>query len=163
MQFYLKTVGGTHCLFTILNFDGHPVFEVSGKITPFVCRMLLFNEEHGVVGRISGVRISNSTRYSVVAGGQRIRVTVNDSSFRRPVRILGKRWRFRGSLLVRSFDIVNEISQVVMTHGKCWGTAGDCYAVEIANPENVPLCLCIAALLDCTASGGCPAPILAGG
>lgn len=163
MQFYLKTVGGTHCLFTVLNFDGHPVFEVSGKITPFVCRMLLLNEEHGVVGRISGMRISDSTRYSVVAGGQRIRVTVNYSSSRRPVRLIGKRWHFRGSLLMRSFDFVGDGSQVIMTHGKCWGIAGDCYAVEITDPENVPLCLCIAALLDCTVTGGCAEPILAGG
>lgn len=163
MRFYVKPVGGAHCLFAILNSDGHPVYEVTGTITPFGCRILLLDFERRTVGRISGVRFANSVQYSASAGGQRIRVNVNYSSFRRPVRIRGKRWRFRGSLLSRSYDILNEIPQVVMTHGKCWGMEGDCYAVEIAGPENIPLCLCLAVLLDCTVSGACAAPALAGG
>lgn len=163
MQFYLKPVGGTHCLFSVLNSDGHPVYEVTGKVTPFGCRILLLDFEHNTAGRISGVRFSNSVQYSVSAGGRRIRATVNYSSFRRPVRIAGKRWRFRGSLLTHSYDILNEAAQIVMTHGKCWGMAGDCYAIDITDPENIPLCLCLAVLLDCTVSGGCKQPAMAGG
>lgn len=163
MQFYLKPVGGAHCLFTILNFDGHLVYEVTGKITPFGCRILLLDDERRCVGRISGVHFSNSAQYSAAAGGQRIRVSVNNTSSRRPVRIKGKHWRFRGSLLTHSFDILNDLPQIIMTHGKCWGMSGDCYAVGIESPENILLCLCLAVILDCTVSGACRQPILAGG
>ena len=163
MQFYLKPVGGIRCLFTVLNSNGHPVYEVTGKMTTFGCRLFLLDETRQPVGRISGVRFSNYVKYSVSAGGKKVQMILNESFSRSPVRIVGKRWYFRGSLVTHSFDILDDAAQTVMTHGKCWGMEGDCYAVEILNLGNVPLCLCLAALLDCTVSGGCAAPVLAGG
>ncbi|WP_411676291.1 LURP-one-related/scramblase family protein [Caproicibacter sp.] len=163
MQFYIKPVGGAHCLFTILNSKGQPVYEVTGRTTPFGNRFFLLDGAHDVVGRISAVRISGAAQYSAAAGGEKIHVVINGFSLRRPVRIRGKHWHFRGSFLTRSFDILNEASQVVMTHGKYWGVAGDCYGVDINDRENILLCLCLAVLIDCTVSGNCSAPVPAGG
>lgn len=163
MQFYLKPVGGVHCLFAILNSKGRTVYEVTGKSTPFGSKFFLTDCEHNVAGRISGVCLSDAAQYSAAAGGEKIRVSIRWNAFRRPVRIRGKRWHLRGSVPTRSFDILNEASQVVMTHGKCWGMAGDCYAVEIADQGNVPLCLCLAVIIDCTIPGGCTSPIPARG
>ncbi|MCI1966746.1 MAG: hypothetical protein LKJ17_11550 [Oscillospiraceae bacterium] len=163
MQFYLKPVGGTQCLFTILDHQGLPAYEASGKMTPSGCKILLLDEKRAVAGRISGVRFAQFALYSVHAGRNKVSAAVNYGSFRQPVRLRGKRWKFRGNLETHSFDIVNRHSQVVMVHGKCWKMPGDCYAVQIAGSENVPLCLCLAVLLDCAVSGGCAAPLLAGG
>lgn len=164
MQYYLKTVSGAHCLFVVLNSSGRPVYEVTGEFSSFGRRFFLLDAERNVVGRISSVHISSVCRYSISAGGERVRVSVNPSSARRPVAIRGKRWRFRGSLLLRSFDVVDESRQaVVMTHGRCWEMGGNCYAVEIAEPEYGPLCLCLAVVVDCTVPGGHTVPVPAGG
>ena len=163
LQFYLKPVGGSRCLFNILKSNGHPIYEVIGQTTAFGCKFFLLDCKQNVIGRIFGVRISGAVRYSISAGGKRIRVTVNHTATQRPVRIRGKHWHFRGSLLSRSFDILNSAEQIVMTHGKCWDMAGDCYAVDISDRENVPVCLCLAVIIDCVISSGCTAPLLAGG
>lgn len=164
LQYYLKPVSGTHCLFVVLNSCGQPIYEVTGEFSSFGRRFFLLDEERNVVGRISSVRITGSSQYSVSAGGERARVSVNVASARRPVVIRGKRWRFRGSLLLRSFDIVEEAHQaVVMTHGRYWGMAGDCYAVEVAEPEHGPLCLCLAVIIDCTVTDGRTVPAPVGG
>jgi uncharacterized protein YxjI len=163
LQFYLKPVGGPRCLFTILNANGHPEYEVVGKHTSLGCKFFLLDCNRSVVGRIFGVRISGAVQYSAAAGGKRLNVAVNHTSVRRPVRIRGKRWRFRGNMITRSFDIVNAADQVVMTHGKCWNMARDCYAIDISDEENTLLFLCLAAIIDLTISSGCTAPLPAGG
>ena len=164
MQYYLKPVSGTRCLFVVLNSSGRPVYEVTGEFSSFGRRFFLLAAERNVVGRIPSVRISSASQYSISAGGERARVSVNFASARRPVVIRGKRWRFRGSLLLRSFDIVDEARQaVVMTHGRCWEMGRDCYAVEVAEPEHGPLCLCLAVVVDCTVPGGRTVPVPAGG
>jgi uncharacterized protein YxjI len=163
LQFYLKPVGEPRCLFTILNENGCPEYEVVGKDTSLGCKFFLLDGNQNVVGRITGVRISDAVQYSVAAGGKRLRVAVNYTSVRRPVRIRGKRWRFRGNMLTRSFDILNAADQVVMTHGKCWSMARDCYAIDILDGDCVLLFLCLAAIIDLTISSGCTAPLPAGG
>ena len=163
MQFYLKPVGEPRCIFIILNEDDRSQYVVVEKNTSLGCKFFLLDCNHSIVGRISGVRISDAVQYSIAAGGKRMRVAVDYTSVRRPVRIRGKRWRFRGDMLTRSFDILNTADQVVMTHGKCWSMARDCYAIDISDEENVPLFLCLAAIIDLTISGGCTAPLPAGG
>ncbi len=163
MQFYLKPLGGPRCLFAIRDPGGHRVYEVTGKTTPFGNQFFLFDKEHRLAGRSSGVRLSGVSRYSVLAGKKRLLVTIGSPVSRQPVRIRGKRWYFRGSLLTRSFDLLDEASQTVMTHGRCWEQSGNCYAVEISKPEDVPLCLCLSVLIDCTILGGHTLPVPAGG
>lgn len=163
MQYYLKPAGGAHCLFTILDSQGNAAYEVTGKGNPFGRRFLLVDRDHNIAGRISGVRISNTVQYSAAAGGERMRVSINCDSLRCPVRIKGKRWRFRGSILTRSFDVLDESSKTVMTHGKCWRAADDCYGIEISPSESVPLCLCLAVMIDCTIPSGCRVAVPAGG
>lgn len=163
MRFYLKTENGAHRLFSVEDDCGNPVYEVTGRVSSFSHRFVLSDCERNAVGKVSGVRLSSASQYSVTAGRERIRVSLNVSSARRPMRIIGRRWRFRGSLLTRSFDFVDPRQRTVMTHGRCWERGGDCYAVEIADPENVPLCLCLAVIADCSVQGGCAVPVPAGG
>ena len=163
MRFYLKPGSGASCLFVIRDSRGNPAYEAAGEFFSFGQRFLLYDGARNVVAKISGVRLSSVCQYSVSVGKERIRVSVNGSSQRRPLRIIGKRWRFRGSLFTRSFDFVDSAQRVVMTHGRCWETGGDCYAVEIADPENVPFCLCLAVIADCTVQGGHTVPVPAGG
>ena len=163
MRFYLKTEGGARCFFCVEDESGNPVYEVTGKISSFSQHFILSGCGGKVVGKISGVHLSSASQYSVAAGGERIRVSLNIASQRRPIRIIGRRWRFRGNLLTRSFDFVDHAQRTVMTHGRCWEQGGSCYAVEIADAENVLLCLCLAIIADSTIQGGSAVPVPAGG
>jgi len=167
VQFFLKPESGPGLLFSILNEQGYPAYEAAGEFTPLGCRCTLRTPGGISVARMTGVCLPNSFRCSVVQGKRKIQVYLHlGASSRAPVRFRGVRWRFRGSLVTRSFDVVEELphshARVVMTHGRCWNGSGDCYAVTVARAEDVPLALCVAVAVDSSAQNGCLQPVPAG-
>ncbi len=155
MQFYLKPVSGAETLFCVLDSHGMPVYQVRGDTLPFGCLLVMEDVEQGrKIARISGVRLSSSCQYSISCGLQHVRLSLNVAAPRRPVRFRGVPWHFRGSVLMRSFDLVDAQGKTVMTHSRCWCGHGDGFAVEIPAPENVPLCLGVAVIVDSTVQGG---------
>ena len=155
MQFYLKPVSGAEILFCVLDSHGQPVYQVRGDTLPFGCLLVMEELERGrKIARISGVRLSSAWQYSISCGLQHVRLSMNVAAPRRPVRFRGVPWRFRGSVLMRSFDLVDAQGKIVMTHSRCWSGHGDCFAVEIPDPGNVPLCLGVAVVVDSIVLGG---------
>lgn len=166
MQFYLRPENETDILFSVLDACGELVYEVTGEYTSFGSRFVLRSPGGQAAARLTGINLPESFQYSVVSGIRRIRIKVKPSAAHKPVQFKGARWRFRGSVLTRSFDIIEENprgqSLVVMTHGRCWNGHGDCYAVNILRASDVPLALCAAIAVDCSILGGCISPIPAG-
>lgn len=167
MRLYLQQTGGPERLFTVLDSCGSPLYELQGEYTPLGCRYRLCGGDGVSLARMTGVFLPASFQYSVSAGGKRLRLTVKPRTIHRPVQIKGVPWRFRGSILTRSFDFVEEREErgrprIVMTHGRCWNARGDCYAVEIFQDWDVPLALCAAIAVDTSVLGGSAVPVPAG-
>lgn len=154
MQFYLKQ-GTDDSLFHVMNSVGLPVYRVSGGSLAIGNKIYLTDPEGKKAARIYSVGVSSVARYLIsVEEKERARVTVNLHSAHHPVRIRGVNWRFRGNLVTRSYDILDESSAVVMSHGRCWNAVGDCYGADIADDADTLICLCIAVILDSTVIGG---------
>lgn len=167
MQFFLKQSTGTETLFTVSDSRGHAVYSVTGSVSSLGRRFTLLNADGEEAAKILCVPLSRTAQYSVFVGDGRgekdkALVSVNPSAAHRPVSIRGVKWRFRGSVPTRSFDLVDAQSHTVLTHGRCWNTGGDCYAVEIPSEADVLLGLSIAVIIDSTAVTGMPAAVPAG-
>lgn len=167
MRFFLKQCTGTESLFIVSDSCGRQAYEVTGEASSLGRRFFLRDGAGNEAVKITCVRLSTAAQYSVCVGkgkgeGERVRLTVNPSAPRRPVSIRGVKWRFRGSMLTRSFDLVDSDSHTVMTHGRCWNKSGDCYAVEIPQESDVLLCLSIAVIIDSTVVAGVPSAVPAG-
>lgn len=166
LQFYLKPENGTKILFSVLDSCGQLVYEVTGEYTSFGSRYILRTPDGTAAARLTGVTLPESFQYSAANGIRRIRIKVKPTAAHRAVQFKGARWRFRGSILTRSFDIVEDQLHrppvVVMTHGRCWSGQGDCYAVNIMRGADVALALCVAIAIDCSIIGGCASPVPAG-
>ena len=96
-----------------------------------------------------------------------MRLTIKPRAPHHPVQVKGVPWRFRGSILTRSFDFVEDRDEhgkprVVMTHGHCWNARDGCYAVEIFQEGDMPLALCAAIAVDTSILGGSAVPVPAG-
>lgn len=164
MQFFLKQSTGTECLFTVSDALGRQVYEVTGSFSSLGRRFFLKDETGAEAAKILCVRLARTTQYSVCVGSgkgerEKARVAVNPEALHRPVSIRGVKWRFRGSVATRSFDVVDEQPRAVMTHGRCWNAGADCYAVEVFREEDALLCLCIAVIVDSTVVTGMPAAV----
>lgn len=64
------------------------------------------------------------------------------------LRVCGARWRFRGNLSMRNFDVLDEGGYVRMTHCKRWGPWGDGYEINVAAGKYERLCVGIALCID---------------
>ncbi len=168
MQFFLKPESGAEILFSVLDFTGRPVFEIAGEFNSIGCRCQLRDTDGKCIARIAGVRLPNGYHYAISSGKRRLWMTVDPAAFRRPVQFKGVRWRFRGNILTRSFDLLEDRGhklrppQLIMTHGRCWNSPDDCYALEIPRESDVSLAICSAAAIDSAILGGCAAPVPAG-
>lgn len=164
MQLFLKSEEGL--LFSVLDGRGQIVYRAQGEVTPLSCRCVLCASDGIAAAHMTGVCLPHSFRCSVTQGTRHVQFYLRDPSSQMPLRFRGVPWRFRGSLIARSFDLVEEqpngSSLVVMTHGRCWSTNGDCYAVTVLRPQDIPLALCVAVAVDSAAQKGCPQPVPAG-
>ena len=168
MQFYLKPEGGPKLLFSVLDGGGRPVYEVNGDYLSFGNRFVLRAPEGETVARLTGVCLPGVFRYTAASGIRRIRIWIRPDAVHRAVQFKGVDWRFRGSVITRSFDIVEKqkqthgASSVVMTHGRCWNGRNDCYAVTVTREADAPLALCVAVAVDSAVLRGCVSPVPAG-
>lgn len=160
MKFYIKQSTATDALFTIMDSLGQPIYRVMGDSLSIGSKISLVDQNEKEVARIFSVGLTAISKYSVFIGDkERARVMQNLTASRRPIKIKGINWRFRGDLLTRSYDIINIDSLVIMTHGRCWNVVGDCYAVEVTNESDVLLCLCLSVILDSVVIGGSAAAL----
>ena len=160
MEFYIQHSTEANALFLIMDSLGQLVYRVTGDSLSIGSKIYLIDRNKQEAARIFSVGLNAISKYSVFIGDkERARVIQNLTASRRPIKIKGVSWRFRGDLVTRSYDIVNVDSTVVMTHGRCWNTAGDCYAVDITSESDVLLCLCLSVILDSTVIGGSTAAL----
>lgn len=167
MQLYLKPEGGPKVLFSVLDEGGRLLYEVCGEYLSLGGHFTLHVPGGGTAARLTGVCLPGMYRFTAVSGTRRMRIWIRTQAPRRAVQFKGMDWRFRGSLLTRSFDVVEDHRgssepSVVMTHGRCWTGRSECYAVTVEQEANVPLALCVAVAIDCSAQNGCSSPVPAG-
>ena len=160
MKFYINQSTGTDALFTIIDSVGQSVYCVIGDTTSIGSKYYLVDKDKNQVARISKVGFPTISKYTItIDDNDKAHVTQNLASSHNMIKIKGKKWRFRGDLLTRSYDLIDTDSSVIMTHGRCWNENGDCFAVDILDESNVILCLCIAVILDSTLIGGSAKPL----
>lgn len=154
-KFFLQQSAEPGLLFSVMDGNGRPVYRVTGDSLALGSKVCFLDQNELEVARVFSVGLAAIAKYSVMVGEkERARVTWNLRSERQPIKIKGVKWRFRGDLITRSYDLVDEDAAVVLTHGRCWNRMGDCYAVEVAKGENALIGLCISVILDSTVLTG---------
>jgi len=68
--------------------------------------------------------------------------------FKQSYRIEGLPWRMDGDLWAHEYSLYNG-DQQVMQMSKKWISWGDSYELDIADPQNELLCLCVTLAVDC--------------
>ena len=164
MKYYLEPYGGAEMVFTVLNPEGCPAYTVRAEASALRRLFLLVDGSGAVAAKIMCIRISSVFQYTVFADKKHVLVTVDTNSNKQPVKLKGVKWKFRGDVITRAFDMTDESGKVIMTHGRCWNMNGVCYAVDIQSDvcADTELCLGIAIAVDCTDPGRVASPIPTG-
>ena len=156
MRLFLKqNTDGGKTLFTVSDELGRLVYTVAGDSNTIGGKFYLLDNKKIPVARISRLGTTTLSRYAVYIDGQeRATVIQNFAAPRQPYRLRGITWQFRGDPMTRSFDLVCLDSTLIMSHGRCWGICGDCFAIDVLKEEDVILSLCISVAVDNTITGG---------
>ena len=71
------------------------------------------------------------------------------SFFKRHYHLEDLPWRMLGDFWSHEYSLSDHAGRTVMSLSKAWFTWGDSYRLDIPNPHNELLCLCIALAVDC--------------
>ena len=150
MDLYIKqNTEPDNILFHIFDKAGVPAFTVTGDLGSLGGKLYLLDAGGTEAARIHRLGVSTLSKYSVVIGEkERLRVTQNFTAPKQLFKLTKTSWRLRGDFLTRTFDVVDADHSVLMSHGRCWNSCGDCFGVQITRDQDVPACLAVAVIID---------------
>lgn len=156
MKFFLKqnTEGGKE-VFIIYDDMGQPAYHVISDKNALSSKLILQDVAEKTVAKINRIGVLTLSRYDIsVDDKECAHITQSLSAAIPKLKVHGLNWHFRGDIVLRSFDVLDIDRTLIMTHGRNWGPYGECFAIDIAKPQNELLCLCIAVAIDSMVMGG---------
>ena len=90
-------------------------------------------------------------RYFVEIGGKSVCEIVKEFTFFKPsYRLEGIPWRMKGDFWAHEYTLDdNNNGRRIMGMSKKWFTWGDSYELDVADPNDELLCLCVTLAVDC--------------
>ena len=87
--------------------------------------------------------------YSIeISGIHSATLLQNPVTFHTLLKVRGVDWTIRGNLREKTFEVIGENQEAVMTHTRKWDSKGEWYELEVRYLESEPLCLAIAICID---------------
>ena len=164
MKLYLKrTSAETGALFLVFGENGKIVYRIAGDRSPFLDTICVIYEGK-VAAKIQRVGAVTLSKYNVFVDGTKRFGMIQEFAGTCPRFLFqGVRWKLRGDMALRSFDLIDVDGSVLMTHGRCWSACGDCYGLSFFYEELVLPCLCAAVVVDSLAQNGGRAVVIPSG
>ncbi|MDR2700775.1 MAG: LURP-one-related family protein [Nitrososphaerota archaeon] len=150
MKLYLKQkVLSWRNRFYVKDENGNDRFAAEGEIFTWGKKLHIYDTNGNEVAFIRQKVWALLPRYYVEINGRVVCEIVKELTLFKPkYRLEGKSWRLEGDFWAHEYSLTNR-SQRIMHLSKKWFTWGDSYELDITNPQDELLCLCIALVVDC--------------
>jgi len=151
MKLYLKQkVFSWRDRFFAKDENGGDRFAVEGEIFSWGKKLHVYNTNGTEAAFIRQKVFSWMPRYFVEIGGNVVCEIVKEFTFFKPSYILvGIPWRLSGDIFAHEYMLNDNNGGQIMRMSKKWFTWGDSYELDIANPNDELLCLCVTLAVDC--------------
>ena len=124
-------------------------YAVEGEIFTWGKKLHVYDVNASEVAFIRQKVWSWLPRYIVEIGGSVVCEIVKEFTLIKPrYRLEGLSWRLDGDLWAHEYSLTDAGRQI-MRLSKKWFTWGDSYELDIADPRDELLCLCVALAVDC--------------
>jgi uncharacterized protein YxjI len=135
--------------FFVKDESGNDRYSVEGEILSLGKRLHIYDANGNKVAFIRQKVMSWLPRYFVEINGQEVCAVVKEFTlFRQSYRIEGTSWHLAGDFFAHEYALT-EAGRQIMRLSKKWFTWGDSYELDVADPKNELLCLCVALAVDC--------------
>jgi uncharacterized protein YxjI len=134
--------------FNIKDEEGLDRYSVAGEIFTWGRKLHVYDAAGNEVAFIRAkVLTFLEQKYFIELGGQTFTLIKEFTFFKPKFRLEGVPWRMEGQFLEHEYSLFSD-SQTVMSISQKWFTWGDSYELDIAEPQNELLCLCIVLAVD---------------
>ena len=135
--------------FFVKDEHGNDLYAIQGEIFSWGKKLHVYDRYNSEVAFIRQKLMSWLPRFFVEIDGRVICEIVKEFSFiRQKYRLEGLPWHLQGDIWAHEYALT-ENGRQIMYMSKKWFTWGDSYELDIANPNDELMCLCIALAVDC--------------
>lgn len=128
-------------------------FAVQGEFLSLGKKLHIYDASNHEVAFIRQKILAWFPRYFVEIGGHEVCQVVREFSVFRPkYRLDGLPWRVQGDFWAHEYSMVENDREVMRLY-KHWFSWGDSYVLDIADPKEELLCLCVALAIDAAIEG----------
>lgn len=137
-------------VFSILDSNGRVRYTVRGEILSFARKLHVYDSSGREVALLRGRIISLLPTYDIYIGGRKAaRIIKRISLFRPSYVIRDCNWRVQGNFVQHSYKMIDGRRNEVATIRKRWLTIGDCFELNVPDPSNELLAVCMMLAIDC--------------
>ncbi|MBQ8503773.1 MAG: LURP-one-related family protein [Clostridia bacterium] len=150
MKLYIKQkVFSWNDKFTVYDEYGYDRYYVEGEFFSFGKKLHVYDLNGREVAFIEQKVMSFLPRFFVYVNGAQVAEIVKQFTFFRPkYSIDGLGWNIEGSFWAHDYEITQN-GRPIVTIMKEWMTWGDCYELNIANPQDEIVALAVVLTIDC--------------
>ena len=135
--------------FTVKDANGDDRYFVEGEVFTWGKKLHVCDMSGNEVAFIQQKVLSFLPTYHVFVNGNQVAEIVKEFSFFKPYyTISGPGWEATGKFLLHDYEITQGEFPAA-TIQKEWMTWGDCYELDIANPNHEVLALAVVLTIDC--------------
>lgn len=135
--------------FRVWDEDGHDRYYVEGEFFSFGKKLHITDPSGQEVAFIQQKVFSFLPRFFVWVNDVQVAEIVKEFSLFHPhYSIDGLGWDIQGDFFAHNYDIVQGEREIVTIH-KEWLTWGDCYTLDIADPQDAVTALAVVLAIDC--------------
>lgn len=138
--------------FTVKDASGEDRYLIRGELFSWGKKLRVYDRQQQEAAYIRQEVWSFMPRYYVEVAGRQVAEIVKEFTLLRPkYRIDGLGWEIEGSFWEHDYEITKNGRTIVTIH-KEWMTWGDCYEMDIVNPEDELIALAVVLAIDCVAA-----------
>ena len=135
--------------FTVMNDHGEDRYYVEGEIFSWGKKLHVYDLNGNEAAFIQQKIFSFLPRYFVYVDGEQVAEIVKEFTFLFPrYSIEGLGWDIEGRFMAHDYEITQGGRPIVTIH-KEWMTWGDCYELDIADPNDEIVALAVVLTIDC--------------
>jgi len=150
MKLYLKQkVFSFRDRFYVKDEAGNDRFYIEGEIFSFGKKLHVYDMGGTEIAFIRQKVWSFMPRYFIETGGKVVCQIVKEFTFfKQSYRLEGLPWHLHGDFFAHEYSL-EENGRQIMRMSKKWISWGDSYELDIANPADELVCLCVTLAVDC--------------
>ncbi|MBR5995052.1 MAG: LURP-one-related family protein [Eubacteriaceae bacterium] len=136
--------------FTVYDSNQQVLYRVRGELLSLGKKLHITTDDGREIALVTQKLLTYRPRFLVYIGGRRVAQILREMTLVIPkYDVIGPGWRVKGDFLNHNYEIFGRRNSSIARITKKWLSWGDTYCIDVPNPSDVILAMCVALTIDC--------------